>query len=177
MRLFFAYWPSVEKAEEIDEWVRSAHAVCGGRMMRTDTLHMTLAFLGEADLGRARELAQACTRWRLPTGAMLLSEPGRFSHAKVVWVGPEQSVRSDLAWLHEAHETLWANLSAYGWHPKEGVFRPHVSLLRNAGLQPLADIRGPAIHWTPDRCVLVASEPAANRSRYNVLADIPLGKL
>lgn len=143
-------------------------------MMRTDTLHMTLAFLGETDVARARELAQACTRWRLPTGTMVLREPGRFGHARVVWLGPSEEDRQELSWLYEANDRLWENLAAHGWKPRESVFRPHVSLLRNAGPASLSGMHGPAVHWMPDRCVLVASEPTPARSRYNVLADVPL---
>lgn len=174
MRLFFAYWPSPQKAEEIAAWVRQAHAVCGGRMMRTDTLHMTLAFLGSAEQGKARELAQACSGWRLPAGSMLLEEPGRFRKAKVVWLGPSSADPSGLSWLYEANEWLWSALAGFGWQSEDTPFRPHVSLLRNAGQCELDAVHGPAIHWSPDRCVLVASEPSATGSHYTVLADIPL---
>jgi len=174
MRLFFAYWPSPGKAEEIVPWVRSAHALYGGRMMRTDTLHMTLAFLGSADAAAARTLAEACVQWRLPAGSMVLQEPGRFRHAKVVWLGPSAPEPSSLAWLYQANERLWDQLAPLGWRPQEAIFRPHVSLLRNAGPGDLDTLVGPAVNWTPGRCVLVASEPTAARSHYTMLAEIPL---
>src|SRR5690625_4503287 len=115
MRLFFAYWPSPSKAEEMVPWVRSAHALYGGRMMRTDTLHMTLAFLGEADAPTARQLADACAQWRLPSGSMVLREPGRFRNAKVVWLGPAAQDSASLAWLYQANERLWSYLAPFGW--------------------------------------------------------------
>lgn len=174
MRLFFAYWPSAEKAEEIAAWVRAAHALCGGRMMRTDTLHMTLAFLGQADAAAAQELAEACARWRLPSGAMVLREPGRFRNAKVVWLGPSAAEPASVDWLHRANERLWSHLAPLGWGPREAVFRPHVSLLRNAGPGDLDALQGRPVEWAPGRCVLVASEPTATSSRYTVLAEIPL---
>ncbi len=174
MRLFFAYWPSPETAREIVPWVRAAHELCGGRMMRTDTLHMTLAFLGVVQEDRAQELAWACTEWRLPSGTMLLREPGRFRQAKVVWVGPDSSRPDTLAWLYEANRLLWDHLSPWGWTPREPVYRPHVSLLRNAGPADLTRLQGPVVRWQPSRCVLVASSPSPAGSRYTVLADIPL---
>ena len=54
MRLFFAYWPSAETAQALMDWVRRAHALYGGRMMRSDTLHLTLAFLGQTEPERAQ---------------------------------------------------------------------------------------------------------------------------
>lgn len=143
-------------------------------MMRTDTLHMTLAFLGAADDTAAQELAEACTHWRLPSGAMVLREPGRFHNARVVWLGPSEPEAPSLAWLYQANEQLWSRLAPLGWRPREAVFRPHVSLLRNAGPGDLAALQGPPVSWAPERCVLVASRPSAGGSRYTVLAEIPL---
>ena len=56
MRLFFAHWPSDSIARDLVPWVHNAHALYGGRMMRTDTLHMTLAFLGQAEAGQVQQL-------------------------------------------------------------------------------------------------------------------------
>lgn len=174
MRLFFSYWPTPEKAADIVPWVDSAHALYGGRPMRVDTLHMTLAFLGQADAGQAHDLAQACAGWRLPTGPMVLREPGCFRNARVVWLGPASSGPASPAWLHHAHARLWAYLSPLGWRAPGSAFRPHVSLLRNAGPDDLSALRGSPISWTPGRCVLVASAPSATGSRYTMLAEVPL---
>ncbi|NLC34840.1 MAG: RNA 2',3'-cyclic phosphodiesterase [Alcaligenaceae bacterium] len=174
MRLFFAYWPSPSKAEAMAPWVQSAHALYGGRMMRTDTLHMTLAFLGQADEAATQHLVAACQEWTLPSGSMVLREPGRFLNAKVVWLGPAAAEPASLEWLYRANEQLWAQLAPLGWSPRETAFRPHVSLLRNAGPGPLEALQGPTVHWTPKRCVLVGSRPTQAGSRYTVLAEIPL---
>lgn len=178
MRLFFAYWPSASKASEIVPWVSNAHALFGGRMMRTDTLHMTLAFLGQADGIATQRLVEACRNWTLPTGdSMVLSEPGRFRNAKVVWVGPAATGTPQLAWLFQAHERLWSYLAPLGWQSQDATYRPHVSLLRNAGPGEISDLKGPEVPWQPDRCVLVGSRPTEKGSRYTVLAEIGLTKL
>lgn len=174
MRLFFAYWPDSEKIQEILPWVRGAHALCGGRAMRPETLHMTLAFLGQADADAARRLADLCAGWALPSGSMVLNEPGRFPRARVVWLGPSATESASLTWLYDANRQLWEHLAPLGWQGRESVFRPHVSLLRNAGPAPLDGLSGPDVHWTPRRCVLVASEPTDAGSHYTVLAEVPL---
>jgi len=174
MRLFFAYWPSPGTVAAIEPWVHGAHALYGGRMMRADTLHMTLAFLGPAEPARALALAEACGGWRLPSGSMVLHEPGRFRKPGVVWLGPDLSDRAGLSWLFEANERLWSLLGPYGWQRREPVFRPHVSLLRNAGPGDLSLLRGPAVPWAPERCVLVGSQPGQAGSHYTVLAELPL---
>lgn len=174
MRLFFAYWPSPSKAEEMVPWVEGAHALYGGRMMRTDTLHMTLAFLGPADETATQRLVTACQEWTLPSGSMVLREAGHFSRAKVVWLGPSSADPTSLEWLYQANQQLWAYLAPLGWSSRESAFRPHVSLLRNAGRGPLEALHGPEVHWTPGRCVLVGSRPTEAGSRYTMLAEIPL---
>lgn len=174
MRLFFAYWPSQKTVDEITPWVQQAHALYGGRMMRPDTLHMTLAFLGAAGAEQAQALVDACAAWTLPTGDMVLSEPGRFKKPGVVWLGPDSSAPGEPAWLYAAHERLWSLLEPFGWQRPESGFRPHVSLLRNAGPGELSALRRPDVPWAPDRCVLVGSHPTPSGSRYTVLAELKL---
>lgn len=174
MRLFFAYWPSATKAAEIVPWVQNAHELFGGRMMRTDTLHMTLAFLGETEPDVIERLVAACHEWALPSGSMVLNQPGRFKNAKVVWLGPEQSAEGSPDWLHIAYRELWSRLQPLGWQAREPQYRPHVSLLRNAGPGELQALKGPSVTWAPDRCVLVGSRPSERGSHYTVLAELPL---
>jgi 2'-5' RNA ligase len=47
MRLFFALWPSPAAAERLASAATDAAARLGGRPTRLETLHLTLAFLGE----------------------------------------------------------------------------------------------------------------------------------
>ena len=59
VRLFFALWPSPPLAASLAGWAQQARLTCGGRAMRTETLHLTLAFLGPVDAALADELAAA----------------------------------------------------------------------------------------------------------------------
>lgn len=172
MRLFFAYWPTPQEADKILPWVYAAHALCGGRMMRRDILHMTLAFLGETDDAATHRLIDASRQWVLPAGSMLLREPGCFRNAKVVWLGPAATESCPLEWLYQANTRLWSYLAPLGWNASESEFRPHVSLLRNARAADLSALTGAEVHWTPGRCVLVGSQPASTGSHYTVLAEL-----
>lgn len=174
MRLFFAYWPSQHTVDRINPWVERAHKLCGGRMMRPDTLHMTLAFLGRATPDQTQELVAASADWSLPTGGMVLSEPGRFSKAAVVWLGPQAAQRGEPQWLYAAHDRLWSLLAPLGWPRPDSPFRPHVSLLRNAGPGDLSALRLEPVEWTPQRCVLIGSRPTESGSRYTVLSELAL---
>src|SRR3546814_5839130 len=63
-RIFFGLWPSAATAEQTMAWAHDAHALCGGRVMRPETLQVTLAFLGSTPAARVAELVRAEPGWR-----------------------------------------------------------------------------------------------------------------
>src|SRR3546814_3063338 len=71
-------------------WANDAHALCGGRVMRPETLHVTLAFLGSTPAARVAELVRAVPGWQARTGAMTLRRFGRFTGPRIVWAGPTE---------------------------------------------------------------------------------------
>lgn len=173
-RIFFGLWPSLETAAALMNWVRQAHAVCGGRMMTPETLHLTLAFLGQVPSDVADSLAQQARHWQAPVGRIDLQRFGRFEGPRIVWAGPGRSDNERLPWLDALHDALWRRLAPYGFEPEHAVFRPHVSLLRRAGPGDLSTLACPPLVWRPARCVLVESRPSHEASRYQVLAQLPL---
>lgn len=176
-RIFFGLWPSPESAQEIMMLAREAHAHCGGRIMRAETLHLTLAFLGNTPPDKVLELIHAVPTWPAQVGTLELKRFGRFAGPRIVWAGPSESDEQRVAWLDHLHDQLWWRLEAMGWKRPEGVFRPHVSLLRK--VEPCAPpaLTRPPIVWTPAQCVLVCSTPREGGSHYQVLASMPLEKL
>lgn len=46
LRLFFALWPDAATGDALSRTGKLLHQHWGGRLMRADTLHITLAFLG-----------------------------------------------------------------------------------------------------------------------------------
>lgn len=173
-RIFFALWPTPESAAEIMAWARAAHAVCGGRIMRPETLHLTLAFLGATPESRVRQLAQAAHRWRADVGEITLRRFGRFPGPRIVWAGPTLDDADRLEWLDVLHERLWRQLEDLGWLRSSMIFRPHVSLLRKADACDLDALQRPPLSWRPAACVLVASRPTVAGSRYEILTSVPM---
>lgn len=172
LRLFFALWPPQKAVAEIMEWARAAHDICGGRMMRPETIHLTLAFLGNTPLDKAMALAEAARQWPVSFGPITLREFGRFIGPRVVWAGPSPD-SEEVLWLTRLHDALWTRLEAMGWQRPESAFRPHVSLLRKAGPGDISALTREPIVWTPRHCVLVASMPQEGGSHYRVLATLP----
>lgn len=168
-RLFIGLWPDAPIVDALSAWAVQAHGLCGGRIMRADTLHLTLAFLGNVDAQRVTALCAAVPTWQVRTGVLELNRFGRFKGPRIVWAGPtEQRV----TWLDALHDELWERLSAMGLTSPAEAFRPHVSLLRNAGPGDVSRlvVEQPIV-WTPMRCILVASMPAETGSYYEVLGE------
>jgi 2'-5' RNA ligase len=170
-RLFFALWPDAAVRTGLIRWARAVHGLCGGRMMRPDTLHLTLAFLGAVETGRIPDLQALLQRQDWPAGSLCLDCHGRFRGPRIVWAGP----RARVPWLEALHEALWRALQEQGFERPGEPFRPHVSLLRGAGPGDLATLPAPGpVHWTPHRLVLVASRPQETGSYYETLAETAL---
>jgi len=52
LRLFFALWPDDATRDALNRTGKWLHQHWGGRRMRADTLHITLAFLGSSPVDR-----------------------------------------------------------------------------------------------------------------------------
>ncbi|MCD0500727.1 RNA 2',3'-cyclic phosphodiesterase [Achromobacter sp. MY14] len=91
IRLFFALWPSPPLAASLAEWAQAARPHCGGRIMRTETLHLTLAFLGPVEAQLADALAAATPERSVPPGELMLDRYGVFKRQRILWAGPRQA--------------------------------------------------------------------------------------
>ena len=58
MRLFFALWPPAKTAHALAQWTHQIAHDTGGTPTASDQIHLTLAFLGEADPAKAFNAAQ-----------------------------------------------------------------------------------------------------------------------
>ncbi|WP_144632279.1 2'-5' RNA ligase family protein [Bordetella genomosp. 13] len=92
LRIFFALWPEGRARDALAPWQQRAHAHCGGRPMRPDTLHLTLAFLGEATRAQAETLIAHTRQDRIEPGELLLSRYGTFPRQGIVHACPDAAV-------------------------------------------------------------------------------------
>jgi 2'-5' RNA ligase len=144
MRLFFALWPPAATAEALSEWARGFD----GRAMAAPKIHLTLAFLGDADPGRAAAAATTIhgTRHELP-----LEETGYWRHNRIIWVGPRETPPPLVALV----ETLHAALRKDGFVLEARPFAAHVTLVRKA--RPPRFPALPQLAWPVDEFALVQS--------------------
>lgn len=168
-RLFFALWPSKAISANLAEEAELLHGICGGRLTRAETIHLTLAFLGEAEPERIGDLLALAGEIRVPAFGFNLTRFGWWPHNRIVWAAPAETP-AELTLLVDA---LKERLLGAGFRFDAKPFVPHITLLRKADCRrnPL-----PAgeIEWRAEDFVLVRSVPGESGSAYEVLGRWPL---
>jgi len=166
VRLFFALWPPRDTARALGEWAQQAAQLTGGRPNAVESIHLTLAFLGEGDSGMASAAAAAAKArpFELP-----IDEARYWKHNRIVWAGPAAPPNELSTLVGRLHPSL----KQAGFVLEERPFAAHVTLVRKAlragRLPPL-----PEVDWPVREFVLVRSTPAGNGSRYDVLERFAL---
>lgn len=167
LRLFFALWPPPDVARRLHAAAQELHGVCCGRLMRQDSLHVTLAFLGDVPADRvvAAEAAAAGVAGVAAAGfAFELDRLGYWKHNRILWAGSA----AVSAGLNALAGRLAEKLRAAGFELEARPFAAHATLSRNvvavpAKLPPLAPIAWPVADFA-----LVASRSTDAGSRYEV---------
>jgi len=168
-RLFFALWPDASTRDAIYKAGRRVIRVSGGKPVRADNYHATLAFLGSVDAGAAVAARDAAAGVHGPPFELRLDRFGFWAKPRVVWLGAGQ--------VPEAARRLAAGLTAAliarGLTPDPKPFVPHVTLVRKVSkpgdfgsVEPVA--------WPVTSFALVRSVTHPEGSQYSVLASWPL---
>ena len=167
-RVFFAVWPDAAAARRLDDLGREAHARCGGRRMRRDGLHMTLAFIGEVPVERLDELCAAAAGVAGEAFRLELDRIACWRHNRIVWAGCAQAPLPLLTLVGR----LRARLAAAGLPLDERDFAAHLTLLRDARCEDLPAFD--PIAWPVGEFVLAASRPEGG-GNYDVIGRWALG--
>jgi len=150
-RLFFAVWPPVGTAAALADWAREARRECGGRATPRERIHLTLAFLGDADPEMARARGAAI---RLPGLSLRIEQARYWAHNRIVWAGPLETPAGLQALARELGETR--------------AFAAHVTLIRKA--RPPGTLPPPpALEWPVTQFTLVNSVLGPEGPDYEVL--------
>lgn len=165
-RVFFALWPDKAALEKVDQIGKQLHAMGGGRRMRREGLHLTLAFIGEVPAERLDILRQAAERVVAPAFTLRLDRLDCWRHKRIAWAGCSEPPLQLLTLVGQVFERLGeAGLPLAG-----GDYTAHVTLLRNvhcAGCTPLPDFE--PIDWAVSEFVLAESTLSPEGARYAVI--------
>lgn len=137
--------------------------------MHRDSLHLTLAFLGEQSVGRIDVLRSLAEGVRGEPFVLMLSCLGSYQRNRVVWAGPETTPTPLILIV----ERLGAALRSEGFPVESRPFSAHVTLVRNARQAPSAMI-DPPLRWHVDHFVLMRSRLGSDGARYEEVGRWPL---
>lgn len=131
--------------------------------MRADTLHLTLAFLGEVSARHRDVLLRDIHDIALGAFELCLDHPGHWPHNRIGWLGLRQPSPPLESLVQDLRDQICALAVPCDARPHT----PHVTLLRNTpgGVAPECL----PVNWLVDGFVLVASNPQADGAHYEVL--------
>jgi 2'-5' RNA ligase len=169
-RVFFALWPSQQERTALAAWQTGLHQLCGGRVMRTDTLHITLVFIGGIEEQRLQVLQLAAQEVAGLPFELSLDKAHYWGHNHIVFAAPG-SVPPPLS---DLVNELEQHLTRHKFHFESRPYKPHVTLLRHAQWSDAELPVMPAVSWQFSDFVLVQSLSDGQYARYEVLARFPL---
>ena len=163
-RLFFALWPDDDVRACIEQAARDSVQRSGGRAVLARNLHVTLVFLGQVAAARVDVATEAASKATGRSFEISFDQIETWPRSNVLCLTSRQAPHAarDLA------ESLHRELSSRDFALREQVFRPHVTLARDAhgkrGVEPIAPLR-----WFISEFVLVESNMTKTGSEYAVL--------
>ena len=174
MRLFFALWPPQLVAEKLAAQASMLARRYGGKATRQETIHLTLAFLGETDGARLADVIRAAQSVHAKSFELSIDRLGYWRHNHLLWAGCH-SVAEELSVLAESlRKSLRA--ASLTFDDSHG-FVPHLTLVRKVRDTAMpSDVRrnlpafGP-LSWPCGAFVLVHSEQSPVGPTYRVLAE------
>jgi 2'-5' RNA ligase len=163
MRLFFAVWPPAVVAHTLAAWSDTAARATGGRRTAEGNIHLTLAFLGQADPQKAMAAAR-----RVKGAAHALPiEEARYMN-RMVWAAPRETPPA----LAALHETLAMELYREEFILERRPFAAHVTLIRDARRAQLPPL--PSVEWPVDEFLLMRSSVSSRGATYQPLERFTL---
>ncbi|MGB0128874.1 MAG: RNA 2',3'-cyclic phosphodiesterase [Rhodocyclaceae bacterium] len=168
-RVFFAIWPDDQTAGALAAMAKTMAPLCGGRVMRRETLHLTLAFIGSVNAEQLAELRRVAAAVTAPAFDLELDRLAWWRHNRIVWAGSSAVPPA----LQGLARDLSAGLRDAGFRVEDRPFAVHVTLLRNAhngaeGGQPAA------VRWPVHEFLLVESLLQPRGAVYRPLDRYPL---
>lgn len=152
MRLYYSLWPERAIAERFIEHAVMLQAAVGGRVTCVDSVHLTLAFLGDVADTRVTELLSPPPSIATERFVLDIDRIGVWHHNGIGWVAPSVTPES----LAQLQGRLSDWLESIGLPLEQRAFKAHVTLLRkatgNVGTVPIESIR-----WPIDAYLLVLS--------------------
>lgn len=166
-RVFFAVWPDDATGGTLHRIAGEARKTCGGRAVQRETLHLTLAFLGDIAAERLADATRVADGIVAEPLTLMLDRLGYWKHNRILWAGGESPRLTFVA------ETLGEGLRAAGFPLATRPFVAHMTLLRDARCPATPELAEPIV-WPVTEFVLVESRLSTAGARYETIGRWPL---
>jgi 2'-5' RNA ligase len=167
-RIFLALWPSVSERRALAAWQAKLKDL--GRVMRPETLHATLVFIGEVEVARLEALQLAAREVSSGRFDLCFDEARYWGHNHILYAAPSLVPPRLVQLVSELERHLIRHRFRFNQHE----YKPHVTLLRNVSFRddPLPAMQ--PVCWRIKEFVLVQSQRQDGEVNYRVLAHFPL---
>ncbi len=135
-----------------------------------DSVHLTLAFLGEVDETRLPELLARPATIATEGFTLNIDRVGVWHHNGIGWVAPSVTPVA----LAELQERLSDWLESIGFMLEKRAFKPHVTLVRKCTGEADTIAIDP-VRWRVEEYVLVQSKQSEMGIRYEIVGRFALG--
>jgi RNA 2',3'-cyclic 3'-phosphodiesterase len=170
VRLFFSLLPPSTAASRLAEFIAHCELPRGSRPIDRVNLHLTLAFVGEAEAGEVHAIGRLSSVVDPGKVSVRLDRCVYWRNSRVIVATTQGRTRG----LHEMSSSLQAAVSLYRSAARDELkWRPHVTLARNVSQPPVLQAMSP-IEWTASSFSLMSSERRDGRSVYTVVDTYPL---
>lgn len=169
LRVFFALAPDAATQEALGIVAREIAARGSGRAIVDANLHLTLAFIGDADSERVETLRTILATLPRKAFTLALDCIGAFRHSDLAWIAPSE-VPSELTTLQCA---LASALVDAGFALETRPFHAHVTLARRCA-KKVTKARTERLVWRVEHVALLASIAGNGGVTYRELAGIRL---
>jgi RNA 2',3'-cyclic 3'-phosphodiesterase len=161
VRVFFALWPNHVIQKQFAHLAKTLEPVCGGRIVKTQNIHLTLAFLGNVNVNRLPELQSAAHNVTTEAFSLSIQKTHYWKRNHIITAQAEQFP----AELFSLVNALRNALSAAGFGFDQHAYKPHITLIRNAKCDTAVDSIKP-IEWRAKEWCLIQSKQTKNGVDY-----------
>ncbi len=169
-RVFFALWPTPDERGKFCTWQQMLQAQCGGRIMRPETLHVTLVFLGEVPANRMPTLLSLAEKISTGCFQLYFDEVKYWEHNHILYAATDTVPTALICLVQELELRLTLNQFAFD----QREYHPHVTLLRNVPPLTFVPQQEPKIEWNNHYFVLLQSNSNGGVAHYRILGRYPL---
>lgn len=163
MRLFFALWPDAVVRRELAQWAERCRRNGRGRLIPTENLHATLAFVGEVAASEQAALLALPDTLHKAAFDLVLDGIGYWRHNRIVHAGASATPDRLLGLARDLANAL----RGAGFRIEDRAYVPHVTLLRDA--RDPGEIAVAPLVWRVAEMVLVESRRENGRQVYRPL--------